>query len=163
MSKPIDQLVEDLSLLLMDKGIVLAGAESCTGGLIATAITERAGSSQIFDRGYITYSNKAKQDMLGVSKNIIDCYGAVSKQCARIMAVMALKQSNADITFSVTGIAGPDGGSDEKPVGLVYFGIASKTQAAETFECHFEGSRHIIRQQSAVFVLEALIDYVGGN
>jgi len=158
MSITVTQLVEELSLLLKDKGLILSTAESCTGGLIAAAITEREGSSQVFDRGFVTYSNEAKMDMLGVSNDLLNQHGAVSDQCAKDMAIGAINNSQADISVSVTGIAGPDGGSDEKPVGLVYFGIAS-TNSAKTFECHFEGSRSDIRQQSVVFAIEKLIDY----
>ncbi|MDH5722726.1 MAG: CinA family protein [Alphaproteobacteria bacterium] len=160
MSKKIEQLVENLSLLLKDKGLMLSTAESCTGGLIAAAITNRAGSSQIFDRGYVTYSNQAKQEMLSVTEDIIKNYGAVSSECASSMVEGALKNSSADLAVSVTGIAGPDGGSAEKPVGLVYFGVTSKSRGVKTFECHFKGSRHEIRRQSVIFALETLIDYV---
>ncbi len=146
---------------MKDKGLMLSTAESCTGGLIAAAITERAGSSQIFERGYVTYSNEAKQDTLGISEVMLETYGAVSGQCAKNMAIGALGNSQADISVSVTGIAGPEGGSDEKPVGLVYFGIASKTHGAKTFECHFKGSRAEIRTQSVAFALENLIIYTG--
>ena len=100
-------------------------------------------------------------DMLGVPSNILEEHGAVSSQCATAMAKGATNHSLADISVSVTGIAGPDGGSAEKPVGLVYFGVASKSAGTKTYECHFEGSRAEVRQQSVTFALEALIDYAG--
>ena len=108
-----------------DAGLMIATAESCTGGLIAGALTDIAGSSSVVDRGFVTYSNEAKMDMLGVSSKTLDAHGAVSEQTAREMAVGALMNSRADVSVAVTGIAGPGGGSDEKPVGLVYMGVAN--------------------------------------
>ena len=117
----------------IDKGVMIATAESCTGGLIGGALTDVAGSSAAFDRGFITYSNEAKNEMLGVPMDIIEKHGAVSEEVASAMAEGALKHSNARIAVSVTGIAGPGGGTNEKPVGLVWFGLArdSKTIHAE--------------------------------
>lgn len=108
-----------------EAGLMIATAESCTGGLIAGALTDIAGSSSVVDRGFVTYSNEAKMDMLGVSSKTLDAHGAVSEQTAREMAVGALMNSRADASVAVTGIAGPGGGSDEKPVGLVYMGVAN--------------------------------------
>ena len=109
---------------LQDSGLVLATAESCTGGLIAGLLTSIAGSSDAFDRGFVTYSNAAKAEMLGISPSLIEQHGAVSEQVAREMAECALNRSQANVAVSVTGIAGPGGGSAEKPVGLVHFGCA---------------------------------------
>lgn len=106
------------------RGWMLATAESCTGGLIAGALTGVAGSSDVVDRGFVTYSNRSKMDMLGVKPLILETYGAVSEPVAREMAEGALQRSAADVTVSVTGIAGPGGGSAEKPVGMVCFGLA---------------------------------------
>jgi nicotinamide-nucleotide amidase len=106
------------------RGWRLATCESCTGGLVAAALTEVAGSSDVFDRGYVTYSNDAKAALLGVPQHLLDSYGAVSPQVAAAMAQGALSRADADLTVSVTGIAGPGGGSVEKPVGLVYFATA---------------------------------------
>ena len=114
--------------LALDRGIVLATAESCTAGGIAAAITDVPGSSKVFDRGFVTYSNQAKQEMLGVSKATLDKHGAVSKEVAAEMALGALKRSPAHLVVAVTGIAGP-GGSEFKPEGRVCFGIASATGA----------------------------------
>jgi nicotinamide-nucleotide amidase len=111
---------------LKTEGLKLATAESCTGGLFAKTMTDFAGSSAVLDRGWVTYSNEAKTDMLGVDADIIATKGAVSPEVAAQMATGALSKSNADISISVTGIAGPDGGSEEKPVGLAYIGIATK-------------------------------------
>jgi nicotinamide-nucleotide amidase len=106
------------------RGWRLATSESCTGGLVAAALTEVAGSSTVFDRGYITYSNDAKAALLGVPQHLLDSYGAVSSQVAAAMAQGALSRADADLSVAVTGIAGPGGGSAEKPVGLVYFATA---------------------------------------
>lgn len=111
---------------LKDQGLVLATAESCTGGMVAAAITDIAGSSDVFDRGFVTYSNSAKTEMLGVPAGLIERHGAVSEEVARAMAAGALVNSRADVSVSVTGIAGPSGGSAEKPVGLVHFACARR-------------------------------------
>jgi nicotinamide-nucleotide amidase len=108
------------------EGILLATAESCTGGLIAASLTDIGGSSDVVDRGFVTYSNEAKHEMLGVPTEMIEKYGAVSEQVALAMATGALVHSRASMALSVTGIAGPGGGSKEKPVGLVWFGLALK-------------------------------------
>lgn len=110
--------------MLRETGLVLTTAESCTGGLIAGLLTSIAGSSDTFDRGFVTYSNEAKSEMLGIPMSLIEQHGAVSEQVAREMAERALTHSLANVSVSVTGIAGPGGGSEEKPVGLVHFGCA---------------------------------------
>lgn len=117
---------EALLQSLRQRKLMLCTAESCTGGLIAGLLTEIAGSSDIVERGFVVYSNEAKMSLLGVPASVIDLHGAVSEACARAMAEGALKNSRADIAVSVTGIAGPGGGSAEKPVGLVHFGCASR-------------------------------------
>ena len=149
--------VNELAEILLSKKLLLATAESCTGGMIAAAITGRAGSSTIFDRGFITYSNASKQDLLGVPEDVIAQFGAVSAETAAAMATGALKNSQADITVSVTGIAGPSGGSDEKPVGLVYIGIATLSHHAFVEEMRFEGEREDIRAKAAAEALSLLI------
>lgn len=111
------------------RGIMLATAESCTGGMIAAALTDIAGSSSVVDRGFVTYSNEAKMEMLGVSSETLAIHGAVSQETALEMAAGALARSRAGVAVAVTGIAGPDGGSAEKPVGLVWFGLALKGRA----------------------------------
>lgn len=154
-------LVEELSLLLASKNIRLVTAESCTGGMIAAAMTDRSGSSSLFERGYVTYSNESKIEELGVSSATIETYGAVSAQTAIEMAQGALKNSHADIAVSVTGIAGPSGGTDEKPIGLVYIGIAQHNKDPEAIKNNFDGDRTSIRQATVEKALELLIERLG--
>jgi nicotinamide-nucleotide amidase len=124
-----DDTIRDAAARVLDacrsRGLKIATAESCTGGLVAGALTEIPGSSDVLDRGFITYSNAAKQEMLGVAAGILDQHGAVSRQTAEAMAEGALAVSNADLAVAVTGIAGPGGGSAAKPVGLVHFAAAA--------------------------------------
>jgi len=108
------------------KGLTVATAESCTGGLVAGAISAISGSSAVLDRGYVTYSNTAKEQMLGVSPTTLDAHGAVSRQCAEEMASGALGHAQVDLAVSITGVAGPTGGTPEKPVGLVHFAAAAR-------------------------------------
>lgn len=142
-------------------GRVVALAESCTGGLVAAALTEIAGSSAVLDRGMVTYSNEAKQEMLGVPVDIIDTFGAVSIACAWAMAQGALKRSNADVAVAISGIAGPDGGTAQKPVGTVVFARAIRGQDEEEAlaeERLFEGAdRDGVRHQAALVALELLL------
>ncbi len=156
MGGSILHLSEQLGADLKQQNTVLALAESCTGGGIAQAITDVAGSSAWFDRGFVTYSNEAKLQMLGVPLVTLEQYGAVSEQTAIAMAQGALKNSMALIALSVTGIAGPDGGSDDKPVGTVWFAIATE-QSVEAYLQQFDGDRHAIRQQAVEFALSQLL------
>jgi nicotinamide-nucleotide amidase len=135
----------------------LTTAESCTGGWIAAAITAVAGSSQWFERGFITYSDLAKEQMLGVKSATLALHGAVSQQAAREMAEGALHQSHAEIAISVTGIAGPSGGTIEKPVGLVWFGWSGQYLATQADAQHFHGDRHAIRHQAVAFALNQIL------
>ncbi len=140
-------------------GRTVALAESCTGGLVCAALTEIAGSSAVLDRGFITYSNAAKTEQLGVSPEIIETFGAVSIACAWAMAQGALKASTADVTVAITGIAGPDGGSAQKPVGTVVFARAnrgSEDYLAEEFQLG-EMSRADVRYQAVLKALELLL------
>ncbi len=127
------------------KGIMVATAESCTGGLIAAALTAIAGSSDVVDRGFVTYSNEAKNEMIGVPMPLINVHGAVSLAVAAAMADGALARSRAAVAVAVTGVAGPGGGSAEKPVGLVCFGLARTGQPATTDQQVFPGDRAAIR------------------
>ncbi len=127
------------------RGIMLATAESCTGGLIAAALTAIAGSSDVVDRGFVTYSNEAKHQMIGVPMPLIETHGAVSEQVAAAMADGALARSRAAIAIAVTGVAGPSGGSAHKPVGLVWFGLARTGTSAITERQIFPGDRTAIR------------------
>ena len=138
-------------------GILIATAESCTGGMISAAITAIAGSSRVLDRGFVTYSNAAKVDMLGVSAETLDTQGAVSEQVAAEMAAGALKHSNATLSVSVTGIAGP-GGSDFKPEGRVCFGIATN-DGVETQQIDFGAlGRTGVREATVAHALELLLE-----
>lgn len=153
-------LVEELTLLLLDKNWRLVTAESCTGGMIAAAMTDRSGSSAVFERGFVTYSNEAKIEELGVKSETIETHGAVSQETAAEMALGALKNSHADIALSVTGIAGPNGGSKEKPVGLVFIGIAMNNREPAIIKNNFDGDRASIRQATMEKALELLIDTI---
>jgi nicotinamide-nucleotide amidase len=148
---------EQLLEALRRRGLKLATAESCTGGLIAGLLTEIAGSSDVVERGFVVYSNEAKISLLRVPASVIELHGAVSEACARSMAEGALKHSNADIAVSVTGIAGPGGGSLEKPVGLVHFGCASN--GGETTHHRFvfaHSNRHEVRMKSVKAALDLI-------
>ncbi len=142
-------------------GLRVATAESCTGGLIAAALTAIAGSSDVVDRGFVTYSNAAKTEMLGVPAALIDAEGAVSDPVARAMAEGALAHSAADLAVSVTGIAGPGGGSATKPVGLVWFGLAKRGTAARTLRVVFPGDRAKVRRAAVIQALTLLAGSAG--
>ncbi|MEA4838504.1 MAG: CinA family protein [Rhodospirillaceae bacterium] len=136
----------------------LAVAESCTGGLIAAALTSIAGSSAVLERGFVTYSNAAKTEMLGVPAPLIEAHGAVSAEVAEAMAEGALAHSRASLAASVTGIAGPDGGVPGKPVGTVFIAVAKKDAPTLWQEHHFAGDRAAIRAASALAVLALLLE-----
>lgn len=141
------------------EGLMVATAESCTGGLVAGAITDIAGSSEIFDRGFVTYSNEAKMETLGVAPATLEAHGAVSRETALEMAQGALTHSRADVAVSITGVAGPGGGSAEKPVGLVHFGVARRGAASMHVERRFGAlSRAEIRAASVVQALQLLLN-----
>ncbi|MEC4750434.1 CinA family protein [Methylomicrobium sp. Wu6] len=150
-------LAEQLGQQLYKAGHLLALAESCTGGWIAQSITEIAGSSAWFDRGFVTYSNAAKITMLGVSQNTLQQYGAVSSQTACEMVAGALEHSDADIALAVTGIAGPGGGTIEKPVGLVFIAWQLRGHPCRCLEQHLVGGRHAIRRQTVQKALRCLL------
>jgi nicotinamide-nucleotide amidase len=139
------------------RSMTLAIAESCTGGLIAAAITEIPGSSGWFDRGFVTYSNQAKIDLLGVKPETLQQFGAVSQETALEMASGALNNSRADWAVSVTGIAGPDGGSAEKPVGTVFVAWCSRIGLEQVERLNLTGGRSEIRQQTAMAVMGGLL------
>ena len=135
----------------------IAVAESCTGGWVAQCLTAIAGSSTWFERGFVTYSNEAKQEMLGVSTATLQRHGAVSEEAAAEMAVGALLHSHADWALAITGIAGPSGGSPEKPVGTVCFAWAGKASGCEVQTCHFAGDREAVRRQAVLHALHGLL------
>jgi nicotinamide-nucleotide amidase len=146
-----------LGVALKEKGWVLALAESCTGGWASECVTAVPGSSVWFDCGFVTYSNSAKQEQLGVSEQTLESHGAVSEHTALEMALGALHHSHADITAAITGIAGPDGGSEEKPVGTVCFAWATAEGVSESITLHFDGDRELIRRQSVKTALEGVV------
>jgi nicotinamide-nucleotide amidase len=150
------RMAEDLLAVCRRKNLKLAVAESCTGGLLAGALTAIAGSSDVFERGFATYSNEAKAELLGVPMALIQAHGAVSAEVARAMADGALARSRAQITASITGVAGPGGGSAEKPVGLVFIGSAARYKAAIVERHLFPGDRAAIRLASVKAALELL-------
>jgi len=151
-------LAEELGNALKRRGWMLALAESCTGGWAAQTVTAIAGSSAWFDRGFVTYSNAAKMEMLGVSKHTLATYGAVSQETAREMALGAIQHSRAQIAVSITGIAGPDGGSPDKPVGMVCFAWASTDCTPKITTEHFSGNRQQIRRQAVQTALIGLLN-----
>ncbi len=153
----LEQLAADVGRALKRAGLCLVSAESCTGGWVAEAVTAIAGSSDWFERGFVTYSNAAKREVLGVSAATLNQYGAVSEETAREMALGSLKHSRAQISVAVTGVAGPGGGSADKPVGTVCFAWA-KNDAALRSERHWlEGDRTEVRRQSVVIALRGIL------
>ncbi|HEY8119036.1 MAG TPA: CinA family protein [Methylophilaceae bacterium] len=150
-------VAKQLGEALQTRGWKLALAESCTGGLAAATVTDIPGSSGWFDRGFITYSNAAKQEMLGVSSQTLNLHGAVSEHTAMEMAHGALKHSHANVAAAITGIAGPDGGSAEKPVGMVCFAWVDINGISESATLQLEGNRQAVRYQSVKTVLEGLV------
>jgi nicotinamide-nucleotide amidase len=156
MNGPVQALCAELADVLLERGWMLATAESCTGGLIAAACTELAGSSRWFERGFVTYSNEAKCEALGVDASLVQAHGAVSEVVARAMAFGAVRHSRAQVSVAVTGIAGPAGGSADKPVGTVWFGFSVGGRLhSETMR--FPGDRQAVRQASVVHGLTRLL------
>ncbi|HEX3442836.1 MAG TPA: CinA family protein [Pseudolabrys sp.] len=160
-----DQEIIDASVRLLDlckaKKLTVATAESCTGGLVAGALSEISGSSSVLDRGFVTYSNEAKQQMLGVTPSTIDVYGAVSKECAEEMARGALARAQVDLAVSITGIAGPTGATPGKPIGLVYFCAASRSGRVIARDRKFgDIGRSNVRRASVIQALAMLQELV---
>lgn len=153
----LTSLIEDIAYLLKQYNWQLVTAESCTGGLISAYLTEIPGSSAWYERGFVTYSNLAKQEMLLVSEELLAQYGAVSEEVALAMAVGALRHSAGSLSVSVTGIAGPEGGSIEKPVGTVCFGWATHNTPPQTLRKHFKGTRQEIRLAACQQALQGIL------
>lgn len=153
----LDELASRVIEIFREKGLSLALAESCTGGMIAETITNVAGASDIFYGSAVTYVNSAKEHILGVARETLEKHGAVSSECAEEMACGARRVYGADVAMSVTGIAGPGGGSEGKPVGTVWFGLATK-DGAETFRRRFDGDRAAVRRQTVEEVLRRLAE-----
>ena len=150
------QLSEKVGRALKARGATVTTAESCTGGWIAKAITDIAGSSAWFERGFVTYSNEAKSQMIGVSEATLRDNGAVSEPVVVEMAIGALKAARAHFAVSISGIAGPDGGSEEKPVGTVWFAFASASGEGITRRECFSGDRDAVRRQATAYALQTL-------
>ena len=153
-------ILKEVSNKLHANHLVMATAESCTGGWVAKQITDLEGSSAIFDRGFVTYSNEAKQDMLGVSAETINEFGAVSEEVALEMVAGAIEHSNADIAVSISGIAGPAGGTKLKPVGTVCFGWKKKEGEARAETILFKGDRDSVRSQAVDYALSGIIKLI---
>ena len=164
----LQTLTEQLAEVLQQHGWMLATAESCTGGMIATTCTDLSGSSNWFERGFVTYSNEAKHEMLGVDSALITEHGAVSEAVAQAMALGAMRRSHAQVTLAVTGVAGPSGGSEVKPVGTVWFAWATPSDAGPTLGAetawvksevmHFVGDRAAVRAATTQYALKILLD-----
>jgi nicotinamide-nucleotide amidase len=157
MTQQFSDLVQVLAKKCLEDNISIAAAESCTGGMLSAAIVSEPGSSQWFDCGLVTYSNHSKQKMLGVEQKTLDFYGAVSKEVAQDMALGLLQRSQADLTVAITGIAGPDGGSEEEPVGTVWLAWASRQGKMKTAHHVFAGDRTAVREQAVKAALEGII------
>ena len=154
----MNELARKVGERLKAKKVLLVTAESCTGGWAAQALTAIAGSSDWFERGFVTYSNAAKEEMLGVRHETIAKHGAVSEETARAMALGALEHSRGTVSVAITGIAGPSGGSAAKPVGTVCFAWARKGHAASAETCRFSGDREAVRRQSVEHALRRILD-----
>jgi nicotinamide-nucleotide amidase len=159
---PLLPLAERLQAACLDAGLTVALAESCTGGLVAAALTSVPGSSGYFLGGVVSYADEAKRDLLDVDPGVLAAHGAVSAQVARAMAEGARARFGSSVAASVTGIAGPDGGSDEKPVGLTYIGVADDS-GVDIRRVVWPGDRSANRRDSAVAVIEAILARVPGS
>jgi len=154
-------LAERVGAALKAKGMMMATAESCTGGWIAQAVTAVPGSSEWFERGFVTYTYISKREMLGVKPETLEAHGAVSEQTVREMTEGALERSHAQVAVSVSGTAGPSGGTPQKPVGTVCFGWGLKGGTVHTATKHFDGDRDAVRRQAVVCALEQVLAVVG--
>jgi nicotinamide-nucleotide amidase len=154
----MSSLAEQVGVALKAQGMMLATAESCTGGGVAQAVTDLSGSSAWFERGFVTYANAAKVEMLGVRQSTLDAHGAVSEATVREMAAGALAHSHAHIALAVSGIAGPTGGTADKPVGTVWFGWAMRDGEVHARLHHLSGDRAAVREKSVEIALQGLLD-----
>jgi nicotinamide-nucleotide amidase len=157
----LDTLSAAVGARLKAHGLLLATAESCTGGWVAQAVTSVSGSSEWFDRGFVTYSNEAKREMLGVHRETLDRHGAVSEETAREMAAGAIAASRARVALAITGVAGPTGGTPQKPVGMVCFAWVLPDGRVDAVTSRLDGDREAIRRQSVIFALEGLLERLG--
>jgi nicotinamide-nucleotide amidase len=155
-------IAETVGRLLLERGKTIALAESCTGGLIISLLVDVPGISSVLERGVVTYSNASKTDLLGVPEEVLQTHGAVSRETARAMAEGIRRRAGVELGLAVTGIAGPSGGTPEKPVGTVFIGLSSG-EGTEVHSHRFAGNRREIREQSADAALEWLRDYLAGT
>ena len=160
MDPQLETLSQRVGECLKRRKLLLATAESCTGGWVAEAITAISGSSEWFDRGWVTYSDASKKEMLGVAEETLLRFGAVSEETARQMAAGALARSRAQVSLAITGIAGPTGGTPQKPVGTVCFAWSVPGQPTQTEVRHFAGDREQVRRQSVLRALEGLLQHL---
>lgn len=158
MKSSLELLAEYLAQKMTESGISLVVAESCTGGWVAKLMTDIAGSSLFFDRGFVTYSNEAKHEMLGVKRKTLETHGAVSEQTVSEMVTGALAKSHADVALAISGIAGPGGGTPDKPIGTVWFAWEKRDQAVKTRIMHLEGDRDLIRRQAVEQALNGVLE-----
>jgi nicotinamide-nucleotide amidase len=152
--------LSNLTTLLLERGLIITTAESCTAGLVSKLLTDQAGSSQWFDRGFVTYSNQSKQEMLGVQAQTLAQFGAVSKETVKEMAQGALHNSAAHVAVAISGIAGPDGGTGEKPVGTVWFAWADNTGRKHAEMKLFSGDRDSVRMQAAEYAIQGMFEFL---
>ncbi|MBO6520801.1 MAG: CinA family protein [Rhodospirillales bacterium] len=161
MEKQLTDAADALLNACRGRGWTIATAESCTGGMVAAALTAIAGSSGVMDRGFVTYTNEAKNEMIGVPMDLFTSVGAVSEEVACAMAEGAVKTAAVDLACGITGVAGPGGGSVEKPVGLVHIAVASPDKTIHE-RCQFDGDRHAVRLASALKALEMMRSLADG-
>ncbi len=159
----LDALAEKIGEKLKEQGKMFSTAESCTGGWVGQVVTSVPGSSHWYERGFITYTNNSKRELLNVSTDVLARFGAVSEPSARAMAEGALENSNAQVSLAITGIAGPGGGTLEKPVGTVCFAWAGENQETKTEKRHFEGDRQEVRRQAVEAALSGLLTFISGD
>lgn len=154
----IFSLSQQVGKQLLEQGVRIVTAESCTGGWLAKSLTDIAGSSAWFERGFVTYSNAAKQEMLGVHADTLETFGAVSEETVAEMAQGALSHSHGGLSVAISGIAGPDGGTSDKPVGTVCFAWATRGASVRCQTQHFAGDRETVRRQSVCFALQGILN-----
>tara|TARA_R110002110_G_C13401879_1_gene712816 strand:+ start:76 stop:576 length:501 start_codon:yes stop_codon:yes gene_type:complete len=158
----LEQAGEKLAEQLMAVGLTMVTAESCTGGWVAKVLTDKAGSSAYVVGGLVTYSNDAKQKLLGVTGASLDNHGAVSEPVVREMVAGALATTGAGVAVAISGVAGPGGGSEEKPVGMVWFAWGSSVKTTEAVVRHFSGDRDQVRRQAVLFALQGVSEFLVG-
>jgi nicotinamide-nucleotide amidase len=157
----LESIAQKIGSELKARNLMFATAESCTGGWVGQVVTSVPGSSHWYECGFITYTNNSKRELLGVSTDVLARFGAVSEQTARAMAEGALERSRAQVSLAITGIAGPGGGTEEKPVGTVCFAWAGENRETVTRRLQFDGDRQAIRQQAVAEALNGMLTFIG--